>query len=125
MAEIIMLIRNRDLVFIYGFIALCFAVGFLLRLCHLYPGDEEPLILDLSGTLIALCYAGFAYLLLSSLWRFLLRRLHWLGDHDTILVRHAVSTDGNLFSRLKVVEQTANRSEHHDHESAQQQTTSV
>ena len=43
-AEGLMLVLNRDLFAIYLIIAFLFLVGFLLRLVHLYPGeDEQPL----------------------------------------------------------------------------------
>ena len=71
-AETLMLIFNHHLVVFYRIIALLFSGGFLLRLFKVYPGQPEPLILDLSAVLIAAVYAYVAEWLGVSPWRFLL-----------------------------------------------------
>jgi len=70
--EILMFIFNRYLPIIYVGVALLFTGGFLLRLLKVYPGKPEPLILDLSGILIAIIYGLTAQAVGLSPWRFLL-----------------------------------------------------
>ena len=70
--EAVMLVLNTRLFEIYGIIAGLFAVGFLLRCLHVYPGEEEPLILDFSAVVLAVGYACLARWLGESAWRFLL-----------------------------------------------------
>jgi len=67
-----MLSLNHYLVEIYAVVAVLFLCGFLLRVTKLYPGDQEPLILDLSAVVIALIFAAGAYALKVSGWRFCL-----------------------------------------------------
>jgi len=71
-AESIMLILNGMLFEIYIIIAVLFLCGFLLRIFHLYPGQKEPLILDLSAVIMAVLYSLLAERVGESLWRFLL-----------------------------------------------------
>jgi len=72
LVEALILILNQYLFEIYIAIALLFFGGFTLRIMHLYPGQEEPLTLDLSAVIIAICYAVLGRFLILSPWRFLL-----------------------------------------------------
>lgn len=56
-AEAMMILLNNYLFVIYLVIASLFFIGFLLRLLRLYPGKEEPLLLDSSAVAIALLFA--------------------------------------------------------------------
>ncbi len=67
-----MLWRNQELVLWYSLIAMAFGAGWLLRLCRLYPGQDEPLILDLPGAILAAGYAVLAGWMGDSNGRFLL-----------------------------------------------------
>lgn len=69
-AEAVMLIFNMRLVEIYSGIAALFAIGFLLRLLKIYPGQWEPLVLDLSAVVLAGAFAFAAQWLDASAWRF-------------------------------------------------------
>ena len=55
--EILMLLFNCYLPLIYLIISILFLVGLGLRVLNLYPGKEEPLILDSSAVFIALVLA--------------------------------------------------------------------
>ncbi len=71
-AEAVMLAGHRYLYWIYVLIAVLFAGGFFLRVLKIYPGAEEPLVLDASAVVIALLFARAAYALEFSPWRFAL-----------------------------------------------------
>jgi len=70
--EITMLIFNGFLTEIYILISILFLGGFILRLLQLYPGEREPLYLDLSAVVIAGLFSFFAGLLIGSGWCFFL-----------------------------------------------------
>ncbi len=70
--EGLMFVFNRHLVLIYFIIALLFGAGFLLRVSHLYPGQNEPLILDFFAVCIAFLLGWGAHILNDSPWRFLM-----------------------------------------------------
>ncbi|MFC1704558.1 hypothetical protein ACFL1E_07265 [Candidatus Omnitrophota bacterium] len=70
--EGIMLVLSRSLSFIYLIVACLFLAGFILRVAHLYPGKEEPLILDISAVVFALMFAYVASMLSLSNMRFAL-----------------------------------------------------
>jgi len=70
--EVLMVCFHLHLFEIYWAIAIIFGCGFLLRLTKLYPGNDEPLILDLSAVCLAIGYAYFAQWLGANGWRFLL-----------------------------------------------------
>lgn len=70
--ELIMLIFNHHLWEIYLGVAALFFIGFLLRLLRWYPGQLEPLILDLSAVALAIGLAMVARALGESAWRYLL-----------------------------------------------------
>lgn len=70
--EALMLVFSGHLVEIYLAVAVVFAVGFLLRVFKLYPGQWEPLSLDLSAAVLALAFVLAARWLGASPWRFLL-----------------------------------------------------
>lgn len=63
---------NTYLSKIYGVIAGLFLVGLMLRILRLYPGKEEPLILDLSAVIIAIIFAFIAHHIGLSNIRFIL-----------------------------------------------------
>jgi len=71
-AEGLMLILNKSLFEIYLLIAVVFLIGFTLRVFQLYPGQGEPLILDLSAAIIAIGFAYGGQWLIDSFWRFIL-----------------------------------------------------
>jgi len=71
-AEGLMLVLHRQLYWVYVVIAVLFACGFFLRVFRLYPGKEEPLVLDASAVVIALLFARAAFFLQFSVWRFVL-----------------------------------------------------
>lgn len=71
-AELLMLAFNKDLALIYGVIAVLFSGGFCLRVCRLYPGKEEPLILDAAAVVISVLFAHWARALENSNARFAL-----------------------------------------------------
>ena len=60
-AETLMLVFEKYLWFFYFAIALLFLGGFLLRVLKVYPGKEEPVVLDFLGTVLALLFASAAY----------------------------------------------------------------
>jgi len=70
--EVLMVIFNHYLSFIYLIIGMLFFGGFVLRVFRKYPGEDEPLILDFSALCLSLCYVILASFLEYSLWRFLL-----------------------------------------------------
>jgi len=70
--EALMLVLSGYLFEIYVSIAFVFLCGFALRAFKLYPGQPEPLILDLSAVFIALVFAFAARALGPVAWRFLL-----------------------------------------------------
>ncbi len=88
-AETLMLIYNHQLFTIYLLIALAFTAGFLLRILKIYPGQPEPLILDLSAVLIGLLYAVLSVGLGQSGWRFflILTSSIILGPHFVFIAR--------------------------------------
>jgi len=71
-AEGLLLIFNRMIFEVYLLLAGCFFVGFLLRVCRIYPGESEPLVLDSSAVCFSLLYALVARNIIDSPWRFLL-----------------------------------------------------
>jgi len=71
-AEAAMLAFIEHLPLFYGIIAVCFVIGFLLRITKLYPGEAEPLALDLSVVAITLVYAALARVSSASGWQYLL-----------------------------------------------------
>lgn len=71
-AEVLMLIFNRYLSSIYLIIACLFLVGFCLRLLKLYPGKEEPIILDSSAVIISILFAYISNILQQTNLRFIL-----------------------------------------------------
>ena len=71
-AEILMMIFNQFLFEAYAIVGALFAGGFLLRILKLYPGEWEPLILDFSAVILAICYAILAKILGPSIFRFVL-----------------------------------------------------
>ncbi|MFC1480517.1 hypothetical protein ACFL5Y_03620 [Candidatus Omnitrophota bacterium] len=72
LAEILMFVLNRHLVVIYLAVSVIFFLGVLLRILKLYPGNDEPLILDGSAVVLALIWAFLARVIGMSGWRFLL-----------------------------------------------------
>ena len=70
--EASMFIFNKKLFEIYSVIGVLFLGGFLLRCFKVYPGEKEPLELDLSGFCLALFYALLARFLGASGLRFVL-----------------------------------------------------
>lgn len=71
-AESVMLFLNRDLFIIYLIIAILFLGGFCLRSLKLYPGKEEPLILDASAVIISVLFAYISNPLKTTNIRFIL-----------------------------------------------------
>src|SRR3989338_3631161 len=71
-AEFLMLVLNGFLAEMYILISVLFLGGFVLRLLQLYPGEREPLYLDLSAVIIAGLFSFLAGLLIGSGWRSLL-----------------------------------------------------
>ena len=71
-SEIILLSANKRLFEAYLFIGSLFLIGLLLRVVGLYPGQWEPIILDFSAVLIAVCFAFLGRLFLDSSFRFIL-----------------------------------------------------
>lgn len=59
-AELLMLFLSKSLFIIYLVIGGLFLAGFILRVLHLYPDKDEPLILDSSAALIAVIFALLA-----------------------------------------------------------------
>jgi hypothetical protein len=53
---VIIVFKKYQPPFIYLFISFCFLTGFILRKFNLYPGKEEPLILDFLTFLISLLF---------------------------------------------------------------------
>ena len=82
-AETLMCVFNRYLVEAYVIIALLFFCGFALRLFNLYPGESEPLDLDVSGVALAMSFALVARLTEISGLRFLL-----IGCSSLIILPH-------------------------------------
>ena len=70
--EVLMLVFNGFLAEIYILIAVLFLGGFVLRLLRLYPGEAEPLYLDLSAVVLAGLFSFLAALWLDSNLRFML-----------------------------------------------------
>ncbi|MBD3264063.1 MAG: hypothetical protein GF375_03055 [Candidatus Omnitrophica bacterium] len=71
-AEGLMLFLNKNLTIIYLIIAALFLAGFTLRVLKLYPGKDEPLILDSSAVLLSLGFVRASEVLGESNLRFLL-----------------------------------------------------
>lgn len=72
LAEILMLLLNEHLPFTYYLIAAAFSCGLIFRVIRVYPGKDEPLILDASAAGIALFWGFMARVADGSGWRFLL-----------------------------------------------------
>jgi len=84
-AEVIMLVLNGFLPMLYVTVAVLFFAGFILRVLRIYPGEDEPLVLDASAVIIALLLAYFAAGQRYSAWRFLL-----IFFSSVIIVPHLV-----------------------------------
>ena len=67
-----MLILNQKLFEIYVLIAFLFLCGFTLRVFKLYPGKDEPLILDFSAVVLTIGFALCGRALSGYAWRFVL-----------------------------------------------------
>jgi hypothetical protein len=67
-----MLLLNRSLPIIYLAIAFLFLGGFCLRILKLYPGKQEPLILDASAVVISIILAYVSNVFRASNIRFFL-----------------------------------------------------
>ncbi len=72
LAEMLMLFLNERLPFLYCLIAAAFSCSLILRVIRVYPGKEEPLILDASAAGIALLWGFMARVADGSGWRFFL-----------------------------------------------------
>ena len=50
----------KYLYLIYAIIGILFTGGFILRVFKIYPGKEEPLILDFAGAIVSFLFAGIS-----------------------------------------------------------------
>ena len=80
-----MLVFNKHLSSAYLIIAFLFFAGFVLRALKLYPGKQEPLLLDSSTAVIALVFAHT-----SGLFRFSNIRLLLIPISSLIIFPHLI-----------------------------------
>lgn len=71
-SESAMFVFNQHLPLIYMSISCLFLGGFVLRVFKMYPGKDEPLILDASAVFISLVFAYTARVMTFSAARFVL-----------------------------------------------------